>query len=63
MTYRDTSGAGANRELTALLGEKCVSMDVNSHETRWIICVTPVSVIREAEELAAEAFGAPPMLF
>lgn len=46
-----------NRELTALLGEKCVSMDVNSMKPLDNLC-HPVSVIREAEELAAEAFGA-----
>ena len=46
-----------NRELTALLGEKCVSMDVNSMKPLDNLC-HPVSVIREAEELTAEAFGA-----
>lgn len=46
-----------NPELTALLGEKCVSMDVNSMKPLDNLC-HPVSVIREAEELAAEAFGA-----
>ena len=46
-----------NPELTALLGEKCVSMDVNSMKPLDNLC-HPISVIREAEELAAEAFGA-----
>ena len=46
-----------NPELTELLGEKCVSMDVNSMKPLDNLC-HPVSVIREAEELAAEAFGA-----
>ncbi len=46
-----------NPELTALLGEKCVSMDVNSMKPLDNLC-HPVSVIRQAEELAAEAFGA-----
>lgn len=46
-----------NPELTALLGEKCVRMDVNSMKPLDNLC-HPVSVIREAEELAAEAFGA-----
>ena len=46
-----------NPELTALLGEKCVSMDVNSMKPLDNLC-HPVSVIREAEELAAQAFGA-----
>ena len=46
-----------NPELAALLGEKCVSMDVNSMKPLDNLC-HPVSVIREAECLAAEAFGA-----
>lgn len=46
-----------NPELTELLGEKCVGMDVNSMKPLDNLC-HPVSVIREAEELAADAFGA-----
>ncbi len=46
-----------NPELTALLGESCVSIDVNSMKPLDNLC-HPVSVIREAEELAAGAFGA-----
>ena len=46
-----------NPELRELLGEKCVGMDVNSMKPLDNLC-HPVSVIREAEELAAEAFGA-----
>lgn len=46
-----------NPELTALLGEPCVSIDVNSMRPLDNLC-HPVSVIREAEELAAAAFGA-----
>ncbi len=46
-----------NPELTRLLGEACVSMDVNSMKPLDNLC-HPISVIREAEELAAEAFGA-----
>lgn len=46
-----------NPELTELLGERCVSMDVNSMKPLDNL-VHPVSVIREAEELAADAFGA-----
>ena len=45
-----------NPELTRLLGEACVSMDVNSMKPLDNLC-HPVSVIREAEELAAQAFG------
>ncbi|MBR1866510.1 MAG: aminotransferase class V-fold PLP-dependent enzyme [Lachnospiraceae bacterium] len=46
-----------NPELAELLGEQCVRMDVNSMKPLDNLC-HPVSVIREAEELAAEAFGA-----
>lgn len=46
-----------NPELVELLGEKCVGMDVNSMKPLDNLC-HPISVIREAEELAAEAFGA-----
>ena len=46
-----------NPELTAFLGEKCASLDVNSMKPLDNLC-HPVSVIREAEELAADAFGA-----
>lgn len=46
-----------NPELTALLGEQCVRLDVNSMKPLDNLC-HPVSVIRQAECLAAEAFGA-----
>lgn len=46
-----------NPELTALLGEACVSMDVNSMKPLDNLC-HPISVIKDAEILAAEAFGA-----
>ncbi|MCD8382577.1 MAG: aminotransferase class I/II-fold pyridoxal phosphate-dependent enzyme [Clostridiales bacterium] len=46
-----------NPELTAFLGEKCVGVDVNSMKPLDNLC-HPVSVIREAEDLAADAFGA-----
>lgn len=46
-----------NRELTEFLGEKCMSVDVNSMKLLDNLC-HPVSVIREAEELAADAFSA-----
>ena len=46
-----------NPELTELLGERCVTMDVNSMKPLDNLC-HPVSVIRDAEELAAEAFHA-----
>ncbi|MCD7880733.1 MAG: aminotransferase class V-fold PLP-dependent enzyme [Clostridiales bacterium] len=46
-----------NPELTAFLGEKCMGVDVNSMKPLDNLC-HPVSVIREAEDLAADAFGA-----
>ena len=46
-----------NPELVELLGQKCVGLDVNSMKPLDNLC-HPVSVIRAAEELAAEAFGA-----
>ncbi len=46
-----------NPELAALLGKECVGIDVNSMKPLDNLC-HPVSVIREAEEMAAEAFGA-----
>ncbi len=46
-----------NPELTRFLGEQCVSVDVNSMQPLDNLC-HPVSVIKRAEELAADAFGA-----
>ena len=46
-----------NTELTAFLGQRCMSLDVNSMRPLDNLC-HPVSVIKEGEELAAEAFGA-----
>ncbi len=46
-----------NPELTAFLGEKCVNLDVNSMKPLDNLC-HPVSVIRDAEKLAADAVGA-----
>ncbi len=46
-----------NSELTSFLGEACVSLDVNSMKCLDNLC-HPVSVIREAEMLAADAFKA-----
>ena len=46
-----------NPELTEFLGQQCVGIDVNSMKPLDNLC-HPVSVIREAEILAAEAFGA-----
>ena len=46
-----------NPMLKEFLGEKCLSVDVNSMKPLDNLC-HPVSVIKEAEELAADAFGA-----
>ena len=46
-----------NSELTSFLGKQCMSVDVNSMKPLDNLC-HPVSVIKEAQELAAEAFGA-----
>lgn len=44
-------------ELLDFLGEKCVGTDVNSMKPLDNLC-HPISVIKDAEELAAAAFGA-----
>ncbi|MCL2575656.1 MAG: aminotransferase class I/II-fold pyridoxal phosphate-dependent enzyme [Defluviitaleaceae bacterium] len=46
-----------NPDLAAFLGEKALSLDVNSMKPLDLLG-NPVSVIKEAEELAAAAFGA-----
>lgn len=46
-----------NPELTEFLGQKCMGVDVNSMKPLDNLC-HPVSVIKEAEELAADAFNA-----
>ena len=46
-----------NPELTAFLGERCMQLDVNSMKPLDNL-IHPVSVIKEAEELAADAFSA-----
>ena len=46
-----------NPELTEFLGEKCLTIDVNSMKPLDNLC-HPVSVIKDAQELAARAFGA-----
>ncbi len=46
-----------NMELTEFLGEDCMNVDVNSMKPLDNLC-HPVSVIKDAETLAAEAFGA-----
>jgi len=51
-----------NPELTAFLGEQAVGIDVNSMKPLDNLC-HPVSIIREAEQLAAQAFGAAQAFF
>ena len=51
-----------NPELTEFLGEACMSVDVNSMKLLDNLC-HPVSVIRDAEQLAADAFGASQAFF
>jgi len=46
-----------NPELVELLGEKCVGIDVNSMKPLDNLG-HPISIIRDAEELASDAFGA-----
>jgi arginine/lysine/ornithine decarboxylase len=46
-----------NPELTAFLGRACMEADVNSSKPLDNLC-HPISVIKEAEALAAQAFGA-----
>ncbi len=46
-----------NPELANFLGSQCVGIDVNSMKPLDNLC-HPVSVIKEAEEIAADAFGA-----
>ncbi|MCL2842106.1 MAG: aminotransferase class I/II-fold pyridoxal phosphate-dependent enzyme [Oscillospiraceae bacterium] len=45
-----------NPELQDFLGEQCLRVDVNAMKPLDNLC-HPISVIREAEELAADAFG------
>ena len=51
-----------NKELTNFLGEQCLTVDVNSMKPLDNLC-HPVSVIKEAQELAAKAFGAKDAFF
>ncbi|NLZ45181.1 MAG: aminotransferase class I/II-fold pyridoxal phosphate-dependent enzyme [Clostridiales bacterium] len=50
-------GGRGNKELRDFLGAECMKADVNSMKPLDNLC-HPVSVIRDAETLAAEAFGA-----
>ena len=55
-------GGRGNKELKNFLGEDCLRVDVNSMKPLDNLC-HPVSVIRDAERLAAEAFGAAQAFF
>ena len=55
-------GGRGNRTLSDFLGESCLKNDVNSMKPLDNLC-HPVSVIKEAQELAADAFGAASSLF
>lgn len=55
-------GGRGNKELKYFLGEQCLKADVNSMKPLDNLC-HPVSVIKDAQELAAEAFGADEVFF
>ena len=55
-------GGRGNRTLTEFLGENCLKNDVNSMKPLDNLC-HPVSVIKQAQELAADAFGAENAIF
>lgn len=55
-------GGRGNPELTAFLGENCLKVDVNSMKSLDNL-IHPTSVIKAAEELAADAFGASAAFF
>lgn len=55
-------GGRGNKELRDFLGEECMRLDMNSMKPLDNLC-HPVSVIKEAQQLAAEAFGAKEAFF
>lgn len=55
-------GGRGNQKLKDFLGESCLKIDVNSMKPLDNLC-HPVSVIKQAQELAADAFGAENSLF
>lgn len=55
-------GGRGNKILSDFLGEGCLKSDVNSMKPLDNLC-HPVSVVKEAQELAADAFGAASSLF
>lgn len=50
-------GGRGNKELREFLGADCMRLDMNSMKPLDNLC-HPVSVIKDAQELAAQAFGA-----
>ena len=50
-------GGRMNPELPEYFGKLCMELDVNSMKPLDNLC-HPVSVIKEAQEIAADAFGA-----
>lgn len=55
-------GGRGNKELRDFLGEECTKLDMNSMKPLDNLC-HPVSVIKQAQELAAEAFRAKEAFF
>ncbi len=55
-------GGRGNKDLKNFLGDTCVKLDMNSMKPLDNLC-HPSSVIREAQQLAAEAFGADEAFF
>ncbi|MGN0159963.1 MAG: aminotransferase class I/II-fold pyridoxal phosphate-dependent enzyme [Lachnospiraceae bacterium] len=55
-------GGRGNKELKEFLGGECVKLDMNSMKPLDNLC-HPVSVIKDAQKLAAEAFGADEAFF
>ncbi len=55
-------GGRGNKELKEFLGTDCVKLDMNSMKPLDNLC-HPVSVIKDAQRLAAEAFGADEAFF
>lgn len=55
-------GGRGNKELKYFLGENCLRLDMNSMKPLDNLC-HPVSVIKDAQRLAAESFGADEAFF
>ncbi len=55
-------GGRGNKELKRFLGDECLQLDMNSMKPLDNLC-HPVSVIKDAQKLAAQAFGADEAFF